>query len=481
MNFKKITTNTILCALLLVSYSSFSQKKELKYEVGTSAQVSSKSTLPFWLVSNKNGIIPDENSSVSHVGIFSEFNKKRNFDYSFGTNIVGSISNESKALIDQAFVSLRYKPLQLDFGVRHEDEKFDGISSTNGNIFLSSNARSIPKLRIGFHKFVPVPYLGDWISIKGMYSEGIMYDDRYVDKTHIHHKNAYIKFGGQRKLNLTVGFQHFGMWGGTSPNPNYGKLPSNFENYTRMLVGKGGSDKSNYFEYVNSVGNHLGGWDIHLNYKTKNVVYEIYRQTMFEDHSGIYITRPDGVTGIYAKLKGDKRWVKSILYENYYTKFQSGSSPGGQPKEPIVDGQLPGKGGYLTGQDNFFNNGIYQSGWTFHGRTVGLPFFYTKFDEDGLAMGTYNNRIVGHHLGISGYLFNTIPYRTKLSYTQNWGTYSMKFPKGMREQFSGLLELDLPKGKLPFNVSFAFAIDKGEMLKDNVGCFLKISKTGFFK
>jgi hypothetical protein len=480
MNFKKITLSTIFCALLFISFSSFAQKKDLRYEVGTSAAISSKSTLPFWLISNKNGIIPNENSSVSHMGLFSEFNKNQNFDFRYGANLVGSIGNRSKAIIDQAFISLRYKPLQLDLGAKHEDTKFDGISSTNGNIFLSNNSRSIPKLSIGFHKFVPIPYLEDWVSIKGMYSEGIMYDDRYVDKTRLHNKNIYFKFGGSRKLNLTVGFQHFAMWGGTSHDDNYGKLPSDLNNYANMLFGKGGTDKSNFFEYVNSVGNHLGGWDIHLNLKTKKVDFELYRQTMFEDHSGIYITRPDGVTGIYAKIKGENRWVSSILYENYYTKFQSGSSPGGQPKEPIVDGELPGKGGYFTGQDNFFNNGIYKSGWTFQKRTIGLPFFYPSFDKNGLAMGTYNNRIVGHHLGISGFFFNTIPYRTKLSYTQNWGTYSMKFPEGMREQFSGLLEVDLPINKLPFNISFAMAIDKGEMLQDNLGCFLKISKTGIF-
>ena len=34
------------------------------------------------------------------------------------------------------------------------------------------------------------------------------------------------------------------------------------------------------------------------------------------------------------------------------------------------------------------------------------------------------------------------------------------------------------KGKLPFDISFALAFDKGEMLKNNIGCFFKISKSG---
>ena len=36
----------------------------------------------------------------------------------------------------------------------------------------------------------------------------------------------------------------------------------------------------------------------------------------------------------------------------------------------------------------------------------------------------------------------------------------------------------LPKGKLPFDISIAIAFDKGEMLKDNLGCFLKLSRSG---
>jgi hypothetical protein len=447
------------------------QNKKMNYEAELSTHISSKNNLPFWMVTNKYGIVPDENSGVLQMGIFTEFNKKENFDSSFGVSLAGNVDDNIDAFIDQAYGSFRYKSIQLDIGVKHEDIRFDGISSTNGNVFNSSNSRSIPKLKIGFHRFVPVPYFEDWLAIKGMYSEGIMIDDRYVDNTRLHHKNFYLKIGGERKLNLIVGFQHYAMWAGTSSNPEYGKLPSDFKNYLRVVQAKEGTDEKLYFEWENSVGNHLGGWDLKLTYKTRDVDLELYRQTMLEDHSGIYITRPDGVTGLFARFHGDKRWVQSIIYENYYTKYQSGSTPGGSPKPD---------GGLFTGQDNYFNNGIYRSGWTYYERTIGIPFFYPDINDKGIAMGVYNNRIVGHHIGAKGYLFHKVLYKTMISYTQNWGTYSNKFENGMKEQLSGLFEIKLPMRKLPFDIGFALAIDKGEMLKDNVGCFFKLSKSGVF-
>lgn len=470
MNIKRIISSTILCALILVSFSSFAQKKDLRYKVGASAAISSKSTLPFWLVSNKNGIIPDENNGLLFLNIKSDFTpSKSNFDFSYAASLVGSQGKKGEVFFDELYTSLKWKTIFLDLGIKHEKTLFNNISSTNGNIFNSRNSRPIPKLSIGFRNYIPLPYLEDWLAIKGLYSEGIMLDDRSVDKTHIHYKNAYIKIGGNRKLNFILGFQHYAMWGGTSSNPKYGKLPSNFENYIRVIQAKGGTDESLYFEWENSVGNHLGGWDIHLSYKTTKFSMELYRQTMLEDHSGIYITRPDGVTGFFAEYNKGKRWIQSFIYENYYTKYQSGSTPGGSPNP---------NGGLYTGQDNYFNNGIYQSGWTYYGKTIGLPFFYPSSDKDGLSTGIYNNRIIGHHLGATGYLFHKIPYRAMLSYTQNWGTYGSPFTSGMKEQVSGLFEMNLPKDKLPFDISFTIAFDKGQVLKDNIGCFLKLSRSG---
>ncbi|WP_171594508.1 capsule assembly Wzi family protein [Marinifilum caeruleilacunae] len=466
---------TILLGLaILCSAGIFAQKKSLNYEVSASAYLSSEDNLPFWLVSNQNGRVPNENALVTDFSLHNSFSKKdaKQLDYEFGLTATGSIADETDVILSQAYARFSWKKVLLSVGSRYEDAQFGNLSATNGNLFLSNNARAIPRISVGSHGYWKVPFAEDWLAVKGMYSEGIMFDDRYVDNTRVHYKNAYIRLGGDRRFNLEVGFQHYAQWGGTSSNPEIGELPSDLENYARMTIGKGTAEDEVYGEWENSYGNHLGGWDIHLYYKTEEVEWELYRQTMFEDHSGIYITRPDGVTGLYAKFKGDKNWITAAMYENYYTKYQSGSTPGGVTNPD---------GGLYTGRDNYFNNYIYKSGWTHHGRTLGLPFFIPAAEnEDGHTLGVINNRIVAHHFGVKGYLFNKIPYRTLLTYSQNWGRYSAPLAGGMKEQVSALLELHLPEKTLPVELSFSISMDQGELYKDNVGCFLRIYKKGIF-
>ena len=463
---------TILLGTALILSSGVFAQKKVNYEAGTSAFLSSESNLPFWLVSNQNGRVPDENALVADFSIFSMFeNKEANqLDYEFGVSTSGYLADDTDVILSQAYARFAWKKILLSVGSRYEDIQFDNLSATNGNLFLSNNARPIPRISVGTQDYWKVPFAEDWLAVKGIYSEGMMLDDRYVDNTRVHYKNAYIRIGGDRRLNFEVGFQHYAQWGGTSSDPEVGELPTDFTNYTRMIVGKGTEENEHFGEWENAYGNHLGGWDIHLYYKSDRVEWELYRQTMFEDHSGIYINRPDGVTGLYAKIKGDKNWVKSAMYENYYTKYQSGSTTGVKPD-----------GGFHTGQDDYFNNYVYKSGWTHYGRTLGLPFFIpAEKNEDGHTLGVINNRIVAHHFGLTGYLFNKIPYRTLLSYTQNWGRYAAPFEGGMKEQVSALLELHLPENKLPFDISFAVSVDQGELYKDNFGCFLKICKKGVF-
>ena len=470
MNYKQLGITVLLFCFVNLTYG----QKKINYELGATASISSASNLPFWSVTNQNGRIPNENSIVTDFSTFTEFNHSEAsvFDHEFGVSLSGSVTNEIEGMISQAYGRFRWKKLQLSVGSRCEDIQFDNLSATNGNLFLSNNARPIPRISIGTQDYWKLPYIGDWVSVKGMFSEGIMLDDRYVDKTRVHYKNVYVKLGGNRKLNFVVGFQHYAQYGGTSFNPEIGKIKTGFEDYARMLVAKGGTEGQLAGEVENALGNHLGGWDIHVHYKTEKVDWELYRQTMFEDHSGIYITRPDGVTGLFARFKAEKALVQSVMYENYYTKYQSGNSPGGAVKPD---------GGLFTGQDNYFNNYIYRSGWTHYGRTLGIPFFTPqKANEDGFTIGVSNNRIVAHHLGIKGHLFHKVPYRTLISYSQNWGTYSAKFENGMREQLSAMLELQLPGKLLPFEMSFAITMDQGEMYKDNIGCFLRIYKKGIF-
>ena len=144
--------------------------------------------MPFWSFTNQNGRIPNENSIVTDFSAFTEFNHSEAsvFDHEFGVSLSGSVTNEIDGMISQAYGRFRWKKLQLSVGSRYEDIQFDNLSATNGNLFLSNNARPIPRISIGTQDYWKLPYIGDWVFVEGRFSDGIILDDRYVDKTRVH-------------------------------------------------------------------------------------------------------------------------------------------------------------------------------------------------------------------------------------------------------------------------------------------------------
>ena len=122
------------------------------------------------------------------------------------------------------------------------------------------------------------------------------------------------------------------------------------------------------------------------------------------------------------------------------------------------------------------------SGWTYYGRIIGTPFITPKTPNDqGLTLGTYNNRVIAHYLGIQGYIARKLPYKLRLAYSLNYGTYMSPIsPKA--EQFSFGLETGiLHSTKLPFNLDLGIYGDYGKLLPNNFGVSLKFSRNGIIK
>ena len=137
----------------------------------------------------------------------------------------------------------------------------------------------------------------------------------------------------------------------------------------------------------------------------KNLTHFI--QHLMEDRSGAKLgNAPDGRYGIFVRSVDRNKFFNSIMYEFYTTHDQSLG----------VDGVA----------DNYFNDGIYTSGWTYENRVLGAPFFTVDPEGEGII----NNRFSVHHLGIGGQphnYFNTYPVRFLFSYARNEGTYAKEF------------------------------------------------------
>lgn len=475
-------TGKLLIALLLLitNLNSFAQRT-ITYDVSLSGYVAAKDNLPFWATANKFGIVPNQSNFLIQSGIFSDFNKQHKVQMAYGVSFAGAVTSfngTNSAFIDQLFISAKWKFLRLDAGIIHPDIEYNGVSSTNGDILYSTNARNMPgiNLRTDYFSF---PYLEKFIAFKLNLAEYRMTDDRYIKKTRVHNKAAYVKIKPWKRLELIVGVEHYAQWGGYSPID--GKQPSSFKDYLRIFAGKEGDARSSQSSQLNVLGNHIGREHIRINYLADKFMISAYHDIPAEDRSGIkFRTVPDGLYGIYFGKTEKKGWITDIAYEFYYTKYQAGPHHDRPATPEEMEKQDPNSPWYgkviLGGNDNYFNHGEYRSGWTMYGNPICSPFF-TPISIQKNHVITLNNRFVAHYVGIKGFAFNNkVPYFFRASYTMNYGTYSIPLEDKPR-QVSLALEAGLPSiKKLPFNIDLGIYGDFGELFSNNVGISIKLSR-----
>lgn len=467
------------CIILLLSTGLFSQNRTIEYNTSLSGYAATEKTLPFWAVSNQYGLVPNGNGGLLQAGLFSDFNTRHKIQFAYGVSGAGYLSDAgNRILLDQLYISGRWRNLRLDLGMIHPDIEYNGISSTNGNIMYSGNARTMPGYNLRTD-YIAVPWTKKILSFKFNWADYKMIDERYVHHTLLHNKSFYVKIKPSKRVEIIAGLEQWAQWGGTSP---YGKQPSSLKDYLRIVTAHEGGDGASQSDQINVLGNHLGREHLRINYLADNYTLSFYHDIPFEDASGTdFRNFPDGTYALYYGAKDKSRWISDVIYEFYYTKYQSGSRHDRPATPEEIAQQKPDDPFYgrvvLGGMDNYFNNGEYKSGWTLYGRTIGTPLMTpVPRNAEGLVLGILNNRIIGHHLGIKGCAFNKVPYKAMFTYTMNYGTYHKPFPQ-TTNQFSFGLEGSVPQiNKLPFNIDLGVYGDFGKLLPNNIGISVKLTR-----
>ncbi len=464
-----IVTLFLLFSLLLQTTISFSQKSDLHYTITLNSTVSSKSTLPFWLTANTYGTVPNTDFASINASFFGNtFNNKKTFNFEYKASLTGFLTPSKKTIINELYGTFHFKNWSITTGNKNDAILWNGLSSSNGNIIKSLNTRAIPGINITSNGYLKLPFAKKWLRAKFNYAEYLLNDKRVVDHAHLHHKSLYFKSQLNSKLSLITGLDHYVQWGGTSPT--YGKQPSGLKDYLRIITGSSGGTSANEGDRINALGNTVGAYLLQFNYKGAKTNWNFYYSHPFEDRSGREMQNwHDGIYGFFMDFKKPKSLVKNFLIEFTYTKNMSGSN---SPDDA--------NGG--RGRDNYFNNGIYQSGWTYFGNTIGSPYFsVTPLNENGVSNGIIlgDNRFVAINIGWNGNLFN-LKYKTILSHVSYVGWFGNEYnPKP--EQFSGLFEVKIPfSKKIPFDITLISSFDTGTYRPVNYGGFIKISKTGLF-
>ena len=358
---------------------------------------------PFWEYANTLGMVSEDTELLAMAnGYYRRYLSQTTeieIGAAFFTDIYGGGKNNIRG--NEYYASFIWETFRITGGARARPEKYMGISSVNGNILWSNNARPMPGVDI--QTLEPLQVL-PWLGLEGSLAHYWLNNDRYVTGAYVHYKNLTLNFTLSERSTLRAGIEHFAQWGGISPES--GSQAAGFGDYWKVFFGLRGDEGFSEDGDQLAIGNHIGSYQLEYSHELYNGSLTGYIQTIFDDSSGASLQNlADGVFGVFWELP-DYSALRGLVYEYVQTTVQSG--PPGSP----------------GGNDDYFNHNVYRSGWTYNDRVVGLPFFTTG---DGIPP-IINTRITAHHLGARIQSFDELwDLRLMASYTVNRGRYAAPF------------------------------------------------------
>ena len=398
-------------------------------QVETFGSASSGKYSPFWIVSNKYGVVPlQAGNAYLRTGIFHDHPFQNGIILSAGADLLAATPRTGNVYVQQLFATIQYRFLNLTIGSKENYTSLWDKALSSGDMVLSPNARPIPEINLSVPHFTAVPFTKGHLQFRGNIEEGRSFDSRYlqsftngqtvyVKNVLWHHKSLHIRLlDPDEKFPLTAiaGMRHDAQWGGTSTDPEIGKQPMTIKDYLRVFLGKAGDSEAQIIDQNNVLGNHYGSYDIRFGYLSHFFDVYLYMQHFFDDTSGMELYNlPDGLYGIQVDIPAFSI-LNKIVFEYLETRFQSG------PVHYILfdHSKYPGYGG---GYDNYYNNDEYVTGVSYFNRGLGSPLLISPEYNGKGSLGFKNNRVRAFHIGFQGYLSKQISYRFLATSSEGWG------------------------------------------------------------
>jgi hypothetical protein len=380
--------------------------------------------VPFYLVSNQFGEV-DPDTPVFLAGQFYYENQlndnfKFNSELSFRNDIFSSYN-----------LGIKFKSWQLEAG--RVKQTFGGFSSglSSGSLVLSENALPVPMIGLSLTEYKPVPFTHGYLKFKGSISHRWLEEERYMSNAQLHGKSFYAILDLEQVIGLQIssGIVHFAQYGGVSPQGD--NQPSDFADFLRVFTGSGIPNSfGTTAGEANALGNHLGITEFTFKKIIGEQSLSYNYQKQFEDNGSIqYISLKDFLMGLEWDLGNKEGLVSKVQLEWLESKWQSGRGfPDAAGTVQTVEDNM---GNEFGERDDYYNNYLYRSGWTYNERVMGNPLFLTyqytlnflnPYPDYGVAIA--NNRISAVHLALEGKLSNKITYKGLFTYSKNFGTYA---------------------------------------------------------
>jgi hypothetical protein len=243
---------------------------------------------------------------------------------------------------------------------------------------------------------------------------------------------------------------------------------STLKSYWKVLTGK--SDNSR------KTGMHFGTVDLAVDAEIASWKFFIYRNNIYDSGSMFQIKNiSDGLNGIkiipnkHRNTRTSRFQISAINFE--YLSLQN--------QKNYFNGSLPN----VYAVADYYNNYIYQRGWSFYGNTIGSVLVPSKnITKTDLPMEptqfTNNNRVQAIHGAVQGSLYG-IALTLKTTYSKNNGAYLTPF-KSTVNQWSFLVEggkrISLLHGAL---VTAGIACDVGKLYPNSQSIYLGLKKQHF--
>ena len=423
---------------------------------------------PFWLLSNQHGNI-DNNpfNGWMRASAFKAESAKKRFDYSWGLDVYGLLNRHNRFVLNQAYLSLRYAFIDFEAGKRERNYGNQDLQLSSGGILWSGNAPVIPMLVLKTNGYVGLPFTAGYLRMKAGIANGWFREDEFSSHVMLHHKYLYLSTYERWPVILSVGLQHYAQWGGVIKDSAIGALPSDLKAFVHVFTGDEGTTNSPKNEKLNALGNHLGSYNVRLDFLFGNTKTGVYWQSVFEDNSGRMLRNGlDGLWGISFRFPGKRPFPNALVAEYLNTTDQSGVI--------VKDSIYPSP---PTGNDNYFNNYLYRSGWSTMQRTIGTPLISSPFYFNGENRELFqNNRVKGYHIGISGEINRKIDYKMLFTFSRNMGTYSHPYANPRLAQSILIYFRYMHIFHSKYNINILMAADYGEMYGRNRGIGLRISR-----
>lgn len=482
-------------------------QETVSYEAEAIVNAGSGSFAPYYIASNRHGILTQSADALLRLSAARELDLSRRFSYAYGAEFLTGYSGKtdyqrydpataiffnhsegpSAIWLQQLYGEVKYRGVFLTVGLKQHESALLNFGLSSGDIIESGNARPIPEVRIGFVDFQDIPLTNGWVQIQGEISYGKFADNGWM-KSHYnyydwhinlsalyHYKRCYFRTNPSQPLSVTVGMQTAGQFGGTTYVYNKGVETKRYsgrtqiKDFLRMFLPTR-QDGSRYYD-----GNTLGSWDVMARYRFNNgVQLKAYVQKPWEDGSGIgWMNGFDGVWGLEYTAAGSDAIVNGAVVEYIDFTNQSGPihwSPDDNPGTTITTN--------ATGADAYYNNFQYNS-YMNYGMSIGTPFLPAPiYNKDGY-MAYVDSRVRGFHVGVTGKVGN-VGYRLLGGYRKGWGdgrqpTVTTRHDTSMMLEGAYILP-SMPAISLKAQVGF----DSGNMFGDNFGGCVTVAYRGSF-